>query len=206
MYSRKESPHGNSWEKWVEIWWKWCYSDPNGHNPIEDPTGELCANSQKNEEVWFLCGTFGGMVERTCHIPYGRTIFVPILNDIVSFQTDPQLKTERELHSYAKSDLDKTLLLWAKLDDVEIKNLESFRVHSYLFEISLPGVNSRLKNTTSAVSDGFWLFFKHLTKGNHVLEFVGKKLEFDRLINTSEVSMSNAPKFRVEVRYNLEIS
>ena len=102
VYDRKSRPFGKSWEKWAELWWLWCYSQPSDSNPISDLTGKYSASGQLYEKVWFLAGTFGGRAERICQIPSGRAIFFPIINDIISFATDPHLKTGEELRKYAK--------------------------------------------------------------------------------------------------------
>jgi hypothetical protein len=203
LYARDDSPCGKTWEKWVELWWSWCYSDPSGKSPVEDTNGAFCFKNQPVESVWFLGGTFGGKVERTCQIPPGRSIFFPVVNDIISFLTDPELKSEDELHCYAKSDIDNTLILQVTLDSLEIKGLRAYRVHSSLFNITLTSNDSSRVASTLAVSDGYWLFLRPLTQGDHVLEFIGEKLEYDKMDNSKSNPLEYLPKFRVEVKYNL---
>ncbi len=50
-------------------------------NPVEDNTGKFCGLGQSGP-VWFLAGTFGGTVERTCTIPAGKALFYPLVNSI----------------------------------------------------------------------------------------------------------------------------
>lgn len=205
LYSRDDSPFGQSWEKWVESWWRWCYYDPYGESPADDCTGKLSSKGQVSNNVWYLAGTFGGKVERRCKIPKGMSIFFPIINDLISFHTDQHLKTESELHAYAKADLDHTILLAAKVDDCELQNLNSYRVHSSLFQIMLPlESGGSAPVTTQAVSDGYWIFLKPLAPGEHKIEFMGEKLAFDR-ITQDGASVENLPKFHVETKYTIQV-
>jgi hypothetical protein len=205
LYSRTDSPLGQTWEKWVESWWTWCYYDPYGENPADDRTGKLSSKGQVLHDVWYLAGTFGGKAQRTCQVPKGMSIFFPIINDLISFHTDQHLKTESELHAYAKADLDHTLLLAAKVDGCELQNLNSYRVHSSLFQITLPVEAGRSAPVrTQAVSDGYWIFLKPLAPGEHKIEFMGEKLAFDRIIQDG-ASVENLPKFHVEVKYTMQV-
>ncbi|MGW0121297.1 signal protein [Streptomyces sp. NPDC003327] len=62
-----------------ERWWTWAASEPEGTNPVADPDGRSCGRNQPRD-VWFLAGTFGGEVERTCEVPAGRPIAAPLVN------------------------------------------------------------------------------------------------------------------------------
>jgi hypothetical protein len=205
LFSKDDSPFGQTWEKWVESWWNWCYYDPYGENPAEDYTGELSSKGQVSKDVWYLAGTFGGKAQRKCQVPKGMSIFFPVINDLISFHTDQQLKTESELHAYAKADLDHTILLAARIDGCELQNLNSYRVHSSLFQIMLPvEVGRSAPVRTQAVSDGYWIFLKPLAPGEHIIEFKGEKLAFDRIIQDG-TSVENLPKFYVEVKYTIQV-
>lgn len=209
LYLREESPFGTTWETWVERWWQWCYSFRDDSSPVSDSSGEFSKEGQAYESVWFLAGTFGGTVERNCTLPAGTSIFFPIVTDIISFHTDPQLKTTSDLDAYSKADLDHTQFISAKLDGHEISNLFSYRVHSHLFPIDVPNKNNKvLRVKTEAISDGYWLFLKPLSLGKHKLEFIGEKLEFDRISDYKNISnrdSNDLPKFRVQVTYHIEV-
>ncbi|MFI6939153.1 hypothetical protein ACIBI4_07770 [Streptomyces sp. NPDC050418] len=60
-------------------WWKWALSAPDSKSPVRDTTGEHAAWSQP-DDLWFLAGTYGGKVTRTCEVPSGRPLFFPVLN------------------------------------------------------------------------------------------------------------------------------
>ncbi len=209
LYRRDENPFGKSWETWVELWWQWCYSFPFESSPVTDPSGQYSKEGQVHDSVWFLAGTFGGKAERSCTIPRDTSIFFPIITDIISFHTDPHLKTMSELDAYSKADIDHTQFLSVKLDGHEILNLFAYRVHSRLFPIDIPDKkNEAIRVKTEAISDGYWLFLKPLSRGIHELQFIGQKLEFDKIRNYNDVTeenIKNSKKFRVEVEYHLEV-
>ena len=73
-------PGGLSYQQWSAKWWQWLWSIPVSINPVFDTTGADCAVSQPSGPVWFLAGTFGTNVTRTCSIPAGKRIFFPIIN------------------------------------------------------------------------------------------------------------------------------
>ncbi|OKI34513.1 hypothetical protein A6A25_24885 [Saccharothrix sp. CB00851] len=60
-------------------WWTWAASSPTSRNPVVDDTGEFCAVDQP-ADLWFVAGTFGGAVERTCEVPAGRELVGPVVN------------------------------------------------------------------------------------------------------------------------------
>jgi hypothetical protein len=204
-YFISDLPMGKSMDEWIRLWWEWCYSDTIEASPVADLSGELCNKRQSHPGVWFLAGTFGGYAERKCFIPVGKSIFFPVLNDIISFATDPQLKNEEELSSYAKADLDETRALCVSVDGNELHDIEQFRIRTSPFELRLP--KSKFVGsyeTTRCVSDGYWIFLKPLDRGQHTIYFMGEKLEFDKIVHNNYERLQ-APTFRVEVNYNLTI-
>jgi hypothetical protein len=60
-------------------WWQWAMAIPASHNPIFDKNGNRCGIAQRGD-VWFLAGSTGGKVNRTCAVPEGVKLFVPAVN------------------------------------------------------------------------------------------------------------------------------
>ncbi|WP_020405031.1 hypothetical protein [Hahella ganghwensis] len=69
----------DSLEGLIARWVQWGASSKVEVNPIADFTGEYSGNLQP-EDVWFLAGCFGGVVERTCVIPGNKKLLVPVFN------------------------------------------------------------------------------------------------------------------------------
>jgi hypothetical protein len=203
IYPREVSPFKISWEDWVAKWWKWCLKcELEGKNPLLDATGYNCAINQTDPDVWFLAGTMGGRSERDCEIAYGKSVFFPIINNLISYAEYQHLKTESDLLNYARSDLDETSHLKLIVDELEYMNLRNYRVRSNLFGILFP---SKFAKTTftQAISDGYWGFLKPLPTGEHTIFFEGEKLAFDEFIEAA--NYIDKPKFKVQVRYHLMV-
>jgi hypothetical protein len=105
------------------------------------------------------------------------------------------LKTESELLSCAKQGQDfgsKTMA--ASVDNVELKNLEKYRVESQLFNLTLPENNivSATPGTTKAISDGCWVFVKPLPIGNHDIDF-----------SASIIDPGGVNNYNTQVKYHL---
>lgn len=210
VYSRDEKPLGKSWEELAARWWQWCYeTEIRYSNPCQDSTGECCDKHQIESDIWFLAGTFGGKAERKCLIPFGKSIFFPIINDLISFEEYHNLKTEKELEEYAKADLDTTSIIDATVDNFSLQNLRDYRVRTHMFEMNYPLEDyDNIRGTKSstprrAISDGYWVCLKPLASGNHIVHFMGEKLAFDEVYNKD--NLGNEPKFSVEVTYNLTV-
>ena len=218
MHSINSNPYDRSWLSWVELWWKWCYSKADG-SPTSDSSREPFTGIQRHKKVWFLGGSFGGKASRKCEIPGGRSIFFPIINDLISFATDSHLKSESELSAYAKADLDETRIppTHLNIDGFEIPDIEKYRVQTPVFDIVLPPrkpnsneigswFSSQLPVKTRAVSDGYWAFVKPLQRGKHRIEFIGEKLQYDTWVRNSVEEQISIPKFRVDVTYQIHVS
>ena len=71
------SPYESSIAEWSVKWWQWALSIDSDKNPINDKTGIYCDTNQNNRYAWFLAGSGGGQVERTCTIPLIKPSFFP---------------------------------------------------------------------------------------------------------------------------------
>jgi hypothetical protein len=61
-------------------WLQWVVSMADtGRHPLNDSRGRHAGRNQPSD-VWFLAGTFGGTVRRTCEMPAGTPIFLPAFN------------------------------------------------------------------------------------------------------------------------------
>jgi hypothetical protein len=218
MHSINSKPYGRSWACWAELWWQWCYSRPD-EKTASDGCCEPYTIDHSYEKVWFLAGTFGGKASRKCEIPQGNSIFFPLINDIISFATDPHLRNESELCAYAEADLDQTLIppTHLNIDGFEIPGIEKYRVQTSVFDIILPPrkpnsnragswFSSQVPVATRAVSDGYWAFLKPFRRGVHRIAFVGEKLQYDNRIRNGFEQNIQVPKFRVDVTYQIYVS
>jgi hypothetical protein len=217
LFPLDSQPYGTSYAEWTARFWQWLIPQPSGNNAAEDKTGERCANSQRDSNVWFLPGTTGGTFERTCTIPSGKAILISIINVVCSYSTDPDLKSEAELRSCAKTDQDKVDLVSLSLkrdqDKVDLfsfkfceaptcdslQNAANYRIQSPLFNVTYPQDNifGGQAGPTLAVSDGYWVFLEPLSPGNYELSTKGA-------LGCLEVTCASA-NFATDARYNLTV-
>ena len=177
-------PFGLSYSQWTVRWWEWVLSIPSSANPAADNAttgaGVFCGVGQQGP-VWNLAGVFSNLnpipvPTRTCSIPAGRAIFVPIINGECS-TAEGNGSTEAQLRSCAVSQLQPVDLVQAELDGVPIGDLDDFAFQSPQFTFWLPADNVigvlGAPLTTPSVADGFFVMLKPLSVGNHTLHFKG---------------------------------
>ena len=175
IYSHAEMPFGKTWEEWTGDWWKWLISIPKDKNPAIDATGEKFDSNQSHHNVVFLAGTFGGFAERSHVISSGNSILFPIINFTTSYHEQPLIKSESELRYCAKKDMDDIVYKKASIDGFELQQNEICRVQSSVFDLTYPenNVSGLPVGTTSAISDGYWVFLKRLLPGMHDIYAAG---------------------------------
>lgn len=172
-FTVNDSPYGTSYDIWTQRWWKWALAFPQDQNPMFDDSGRLCGNGQNYSDVWFLAGNAGGSSERTCTIPSGKAILVPLINAECSKAEEP-LKPESDLLPCATEYIDTARNLVLKVDGIKIDKPEQYRVNSGgIFNVFMPvnNIYSVSVGNTSAASDGYWVFLKPLPEGEHTIEF-----------------------------------
>lgn len=185
-------PYNVPYEEWTIRWWQWIMSTTKEDNPAADETGQKCDKNQVDPNVWFLAGTFGGFANRRCTMSGRKAILFPIINSIEC--ADASTRTESELCAGAKSDIDKVAIssLRVIVDDIELRDLEKYRVQSRPFDLKLANDNvlGLQLDQTRAVSDGFWIFLYPLTTTEHTIKFAGS---------------CSAGRVRVETMYKLTV-
>ena len=169
-------PYGLSYVDHIKNFWKWLLHIPAKENPTNDPTGANCASDQlnANSSVFYLAHGVGE-VTRTCKVPAGKGLFIPVMEVEVSDKEVPNTSVEG-LASAAKTDQDSVTSLYLKIDDKEYKyeNLTKYRTHTDPFEVIFPdnGLYGVLQGGISkVVADGFYIITEPLTKGNHTVHF-----------------------------------
>jgi hypothetical protein len=174
VYPPGSMPYNLTFGEWSAKWWQWVISLPEGINPLTDMIGEDCAQAQNQSgPVWFLTGTTGGSVERTCTIPEGKAILFPVLN-FGNFRSAPT-ETEEDLRTTTKVQADKAAVLEASIDGVPLQDLQNYRAESPLFNVTFPEGNilGVPAGSTEGVSDGYWVMLQPLPAGEHTIHFRG---------------------------------
>jgi hypothetical protein len=160
---------------WSARSWQWSFSFPQDVNPVFDVTGELCGYGQSGP-VFFLAGSENS-VERSCVIPDGVHVFVPLLGSECSIVEPPPFfgRDEAELRrcasdavDHAESAFDMSAMALT-VDGETIADLASYRVLTPLFRLWLPEENLLGSEQTIAesVADGYQVMLSPLAPGEH---------------------------------------
>lgn len=182
-----DKPYGSTFGRWTVKWWQWLLSIPKDDNPAMDNSGVHGFESQGDENVWFLAGTFvtnSKLARRKVAIPSGRAILFPTICYECNFLEDPIFRNEHELKAHVTKDIDDIVESQASVDGIDV---EAFRVGSEptLFPVNISndiphGVNGIDSGNvvgpggaTQSVSDGYWVFLKPMSLGRHEIHFKG---------------------------------
>lgn len=183
-----EELFGKSYNELVEKWTNWFVAEPIATHPAFDPDGRFCDLNQDGK-VWFLTGTFEGVVDRTCEVPAGKAIFLNLAS-FVSFAPefpsagDPCLQLATALER-VRCDVNEDIPVAPNvsfeliLDGVPVEDLFAFRVQSrpggFTLRVPNPSFLTDLGlaagNRFPAVADGYFVLLKPLKPGEHTLSF-----------------------------------
>jgi hypothetical protein len=187
----RPQPFEALYEELAAKFWQWQFSMPVNANPVFDTAD--CSTNQSGL-VWFLAGSGApfevspGVVQsvahRNCKMPWGKALFVPVINaecsTIPGDQLPPYGPTLEELKpcsQFAAGFIDRSKLI-ATLDGVPIKALPKYQVTSPMFTFGpLPhnnqfesyGLVAPAGTTGQAVSTGIHLLFYPLSPGRHTI-------------------------------------
>jgi hypothetical protein len=173
VFSIDSKPYGVPYAEWTARWWQWVFSIPEMNHPSLDLTGEKCAIEQEGP-VWFLTQTFGGRAERTCTIPAGKALLIPIITGECDYLNSPDVTSESGLLGCAMEGNEGAIMEFT-IDGMRLKNLENYRVHSQVFDLTITPNNPfrSTPGTSKAIVDGFYVFLEPLSPGRHDIHFTG---------------------------------
>ena len=175
LFPPESRPYGISYNEWTVRWWRWFLSIDKDFNPATDSSGVDSEQKQDDPNVWFLAGTLGGFAERTCRVPYGKAIIMPVINYECSFADEPSITTDWELEDKSKREIDDIKDVRVKIDEITLEDLSPFRIRSPLFMINLQEDNilGATSGFTKMISDGYWIIVKPLGFGEHQVNSFG---------------------------------
>ena len=194
-------PYGLTFAEHEKNFWKWILKIPANESPLNDRTGEKCATDQSNinSSVFYLSMNNGGISERTCKVPVGKGLLIPVMQVEWSDKEAPGASVE-ELHKSAKKDQDSVNSLYLKIGDKEYKyaDLLKYRTQTDVFEVAFPdnGIFGVIEGGLSkVVADGFYIITEPLTKGNYSIHFKSSLICLDP--GCAE------PNFAQDIKYNI---
>jgi len=179
FYTAESHPFGKTFGQWTVQWWRWFLSIPKSASPALDESGEFANMNQTFAEVWFLAGKVGdedlSLPERTCRVPRSSSILFPVINCEVNSLECPNLVSHRELIEHVNRDENSIILKECAVDNIPIP-IQRVKSDPEIFEVNLiedNPYNVRGGGRTIAAADGYWVFLKPLSEGNHVISFHG---------------------------------
>ena len=178
LFPVTSKPYGLSYEDHLMNYNKYILSIPVDKNPAEDPTGERCTYGQdtSNSSLFYLNGNSGGVTEKTCAIPEGLALFIPLITVEASAAENPGA-TITDLHEIAKDDQDSVNSLYLKINDKEFKyeDLLKYRTHTKDFQVTFPenAFFGAPPGPTTVVADGYHVITEPLAAGNYTIQFKG---------------------------------
>jgi hypothetical protein len=158
---------------WSAEWWKWALSYPKDQNPILDDSGARSGLGQREGDVFFLAGNYGGLTVRAGDVPCDQNIFFPVVND---FEVDGSgCSGCSGCSAVANTTIKGVTYLACEVDGVDVPDLGDHReTPGACFMVTLPPDNILglpPGDYGPATSDGFWVMLKPLCPGEHIVRF-----------------------------------
>jgi hypothetical protein len=170
-------PYGLTYAQHIENFWKWLLGIPAKDNPINDPTGDKCALGQNTSSPVFYLGiNNGGFSQRTCKVPAGKALLIPVMQVEISKKEFPKAQTDQDLSKAATTDQNSVNSLYLKIGDKEYnyQDLLKYRTHTDAFNVNFAnnGIFGIVQGgPTRAVADGFYILTQPLAKGTYLIHF-----------------------------------
>jgi hypothetical protein len=188
LFPKESHPYGANINTWADREAAWVYSIPFAQNPLLDRTGENCGVDQSGP-VWFIPRIAGPRVfsgTRTCTIPPHTALLLEIGSYINEYPCpDPNFRPApgQSLYDFlrvdAKAFMDGVTRLDVSLDGQPLDDVLSYRFASedlYYFtgDPTMAAVDPCITGSRQpAIVDGFFMMFKPLDPGTHVLRVFG---------------------------------
>lgn len=168
---------------------------------MDDNTGDKCLMDQTNtnSSVFYL-SSGEGKVERTCTVPAGKGLLIPVMVVEISDKEVPGASVE-DLSIAAKKDQDGVNSLHLRIDNKEYSydDLVRYRTQpTEPFQVMFPdnGIFGVAEGGPSqVVADGFYILTEPLTSGNHTVHYKSS-------LSCPDVGCVE-PAFAQDVKYNI---
>jgi hypothetical protein len=177
-YPPNARPFGLSQTEWQVRFTRWWLSIPADRHPFLDTDGRYCQEEQSGP-VFFLGSVFidpGGQVTRSCTVPSGKAIYLPVTSSLCSPLTDGTTTPEESLEC-ASVFADNAFDVFVEIDGVAV-DFDDYRSSTPTFDALFPA-GGLLGNpdpvpVEDIVTDGYNLMLPPQSVGQHVLRVGGK--------------------------------
>jgi hypothetical protein len=179
VFPAGSSPYGLDYAEWSAEWWQWLMEHPMaGHPGLDSPQFNVA--SGQSGRVWFLATPvdFGTAIPtpraRNITISAGTALFVGLLTAEMSSLEG--VSTEEGQRDIVNFQADRIVDLTCTFDGQPIADLDNYRFESDQFSFTAPDpwiFSPAPGGAGTAVADGYYLLFKPMSIGQHVLHYTG---------------------------------
>jgi hypothetical protein len=185
IFPKDSSPFGIPYGNWLSEWWQWNVAIPLEGHPRDEFSTEKCSTNQ-NGPVWFMPDILTGSEERTCIIPAGKAVFIPINVGVCWNDGNPRFMDDSELRNCAIQGQEGNFMS-VFLNGTKLNNLDIGRTQSSFFNITIPVDSYTRYNEDSsgqvfeckecpfgnfrAIADGYFLFLEPLKPGKYDINY-----------------------------------
>lgn len=164
--------------------WQWVLTQPVETNPLLDTTGEFCDVGQTGH-TWFLAGSTGGAITRTCEVPLGTRLVFPVVNAF--YGATPGDPPEQSTEDYARSQVagirEGARDLMVTVDGTPLRSSKIVYEDSVVFSVTLPEGNIFGAPAGTVVSPtvdaGYYVTLPPLPPGTHTIRIQGTVVSDD---------------------------
>ena len=193
---------GQNLSQWHAQFWQWTFSLPSSVDPLTDDNGERCGFGQHGP-VFFLTISSTD-VERTCTVPDGATLFVPVmLVECSSIEKDPFYGgNEADLTTCANAHIDVGLSedlakVSLTIDGQAVGDLTPYRTATPLIQVGRPfnPETGEAGGVALSVGAGFAVMVGPLSDGEHTVEIVtrdGVHITYHLTVSSGEATPTAA--------------
>jgi hypothetical protein len=177
IFPPDSKPYGLTYADHAKNFWKWVLAIPASENPVDDQTGGKCAvgQSNTNSSIFYLSFNNGGKSERTCTVPAGKALLIPVMQVVITDKDIPGASVQ-ELATATKKDQDSVNSLYLKIGDKEYnyEDLLRYRAPTDAFDVvwadkAIFGIIEG--GPSKAVADGFYILTEPLKNGTYPIHF-----------------------------------
>ena len=165
-------PYPALYSAWSAAWWQWALEQPlAGHPFVDDPAFNV--TSGQHGPVWFLATPFG-TVERNVTVPFGKFLFVGLLNAEAS-DLEGLGATKAERRDSAIWQADHIVGVSFAIDGEAVSNMDRYRVTSpqFSFDAPTPWIFGDTGGRGKSVADGYYVMLSALSRGTHTIHIGG---------------------------------
>jgi hypothetical protein len=176
--TRRDSAGSDSAEELSALWWQWIAAITKDSPVLPDSTNcevgdkPFVRVARERVSAFFLAGAFTtAAVERSCTIPLGTPVFLPVINGEISLLELDSGSTITDAQAAAVKQANALKVHRAWLDGRPVPVLRLFVPQFPIDWVS--GNAYGLSGYTQAAADGYYVLIPHLSTGRHTVRILG---------------------------------